>query len=78
MPADLIGTLHLRTFDPRRGMVEDVREFGTLDELFHPCTSQISPSVVERIILSGSDATGEPRIVTFVFSSVTGRDVPDG
>ncbi|MGF1505600.1 MAG: hypothetical protein GYB64_00965 [Chloroflexi bacterium] len=50
--------------------------FNSADELFQLCLKTVNPTTVDRIVLEGDDETGEHRLVTLKFQSVTRRN-PD-
>ena len=71
MPAKVTeGTIVLRHWD-RVGLTETPKVFTSLDELYAYCLSTTDPQVVDRIIIEGRDDLGQPRVLTFVFQSIT-------
>jgi hypothetical protein len=72
MPADaLTGTIVLRNWTRTSGLKERPQTFSTLDELYALCLGVESPDMIDRIIIQGRDAEGAPRVLTFVFQSIT-------
>jgi hypothetical protein len=71
MPAKVIeGTIVLRQWN-RAGLTETPRTFHSLDELYAYCLGTTDPEVVDRIVIQGHDEHGHPRVLTFVFQSIT-------
>ena len=64
------GTIVLRQWN-RAGLTETSKSFTTLDELYMHCLSTTDPEVVDRIVIEGQDEHGQPRVLTFVFQSIT-------
>lgn len=54
-----------------RGLVETVKTFRTLDELFAQCLSSGAPGYVEEVLITGVDEKGLAREVALTFRSVT-------
>ena len=54
-----------------RGLVETVKPFRTLDELFAQCLNSGDHGYVEEVIITGVDEKGAPREVALTFRSVT-------
>lgn len=54
-----------------RGLVETIKTFRTLDELFVQCLSSGVPGYVEEVIITGVDEKGLSREVALTFRSVT-------
>ncbi len=72
MAADALkGTIVLRNWTRTSGLKERPRTFSTLDELYGLCLAVESPDMIDRLIIQGHDAEGEPRVLTFVFQSIT-------
>jgi hypothetical protein len=65
------GTIVLRFWDRTQGLREIPQGFNSLDELYAQCLAVDAPEVIDRIIIQGVDAAGQPRVVTFVFQSIT-------
>ena len=71
MPAKVsAGTIVLRHWD-RTGLTETPQSFHSLDELYAYCLAVTDPQVVDRIVIMGHDEAGHPRVLTFVFQSIT-------
>jgi hypothetical protein len=64
------GTIVLRVWD--KGLTEFQQSFTTMDELFDLCLRAGDPTVVDRVILRGTDEQGEMRTLIFTFQSVSG------
>lgn len=64
------GTIVMRHWD-RVGLTETPKTFHTLDELYAYCLETTDPEVVDRIVIHGQDETGQPRVLAFVFQSIT-------
>jgi hypothetical protein len=73
MPASHVtaGTIVLRQWDRAHGLRETPRAFSSLDELYALCLTVDAPEVIDRIIIDGRDADDSPRVLTFVFQSIT-------
>ena len=54
-----------------RGLVETVKAFESLDELFAYCLSSGVHGYVEEILIMGIDEKGQPREVALTFRSVS-------
>jgi hypothetical protein len=65
------GIVIFRRWDRHSGLDETSAPFQTLDDLFTLCLQSSDPLLVDRVTIEGQDATGEQRIVTLVFQSVT-------
>lgn len=56
----------------------DVTESGTdvesIEQLFEHCLSLAEQHLLERLVLSGRDARGRKRSLSFTFQSVSERD----
>jgi hypothetical protein len=63
------GTIVLRVWD--KGLTEFQQSFSTMDELFDLCLQVGDPTVVDRIILRGTDERGETRTLVFTFQSIS-------
>ena len=61
----------VRQFDQGTGLAEHSTEFTTLAELYQSCLALSGPELVDRIVISGQDALGHDRVLTFVFQSMT-------
>lgn len=66
------GTLVLRVWD--KGLNEFQQSFATIDELFDLCLRVGDPTVVDRIVLRGTDEQGETRTLVFTFQSISRVD----
>ena len=64
------GTIVLRQWG-RTGLTETPKTFHSLDELYAYCLGTTDPEVVDRIVIHGRDEHGQPRVLTFVFQSIT-------
>ncbi len=72
MPLKVIeGKIVLRQWQPGAGLTETPRLFTTLDELYAQCLAAANPDLIDRIVISGEDEHGQPRVITFVFQSIT-------
>ena len=69
-PKVLEGQIVLRQWN-RAGLTETSKMFHSLDELYAHCLATSDPLVVDRIIIHGHDEQGQPRVLTFVFQSIT-------
>ena len=67
----LEGTLVLRQWSRAAGLTETPKSFSSLDELYSYCLAVTDPELVERVVIQGQDEQGQPRILTFVFQSIT-------
>lgn len=67
----LSGILVFRQWDRARGLQETVQPFHSLDELFALCLAADAPDMIDRIVIQGLDADDAPRVLTFVFQSIT-------
>lgn len=69
------GTIVLRYWDRAQGLREVAQAFHSLDELYAQClataTQSDGPAVIDRIIIEGRDGDDQPRVLTFVFQSIT-------
>lgn len=72
MPSTILeGQIILRQWDRASGLVEQPQAFSTLGELYALCLKATDPHLLDRIIISGHDDKGQPRVLTFVFQSIT-------
>jgi hypothetical protein len=62
--------LVLRRLTLEDGIVETNLPIKTLEELFDYCVTKTDPHLIERVLLTGQDGDGRPRLLTFVFQSV--------
>jgi len=75
------GVIVLREWAPAHGLRERSHTFHSLDELYALCVELSAfaatdmPQVIDRIIIQGLDAHAAPRMVTFVFQSITVNSV---
>ena len=69
-PQTLGGKLILRQWG-QTGLVETLKSFSSLEELYALCMKAPASQIVDHIIIQGEDANGRPREVTFVFQSIT-------
>lgn len=65
------GTIVLRQWDRTQGLLETPQDFHSLDELYALCLAVDAPNVIDRIVIRGRDAEDRPRVITFVFQSIT-------
>lgn len=65
------GTVILRKWDRNVGLTENMRAFHSLDELYAICLATDAPEVLDRIVIQGRDANGQPRVLSFTFQSIT-------
>ena len=70
-PRVLEGKLVLRSWDRAAGLTETPKSFNSLDELYAHCLATTDPELVDRIVIRGYDEQGQPRVLTFVFQSIT-------
>ena len=70
-PHVIAGRLMMRQWDPHHGLRETPVAFESLDELFAQCLAAGNPEVLDRLSIHGFDAAGQPRVVSFVFQSIT-------
>jgi hypothetical protein len=71
MPPKVVnGTLIFRQW-AHTGLLETSKSFTSLDELYAHCLEAADPEIVDRIVIQGLDADGHPRVLTFVFQSIT-------
>ncbi len=54
-----------------RGLVETVKTFESLDELFAFCLESSPHGYVEEVLITGVDENGQPREVALTFRSVS-------
>lgn len=72
MPLKVIeGKIVLRQWHQGSGLTETPRVFHTLDELYAQCLTTANPDLIDRIVITGEDENGQPRVMTFVFQSIT-------
>jgi hypothetical protein len=64
-------TLVLHHLTPDKGITETSLSFHSLEELFAYCVSHTDARLVEQLTISGHDAEGRARRLTFAFQSVT-------
>lgn len=64
-------TLVLHNLTAGKGVTETSLSFHTLEELYAYCVSHADARLVERLTISGRDAEGRTRLLTFAFQSVT-------
>lgn len=70
-PKVLEGKIVLRQWDRAQGLTETPKAFSSLDELYAQCLAATDPDLLDRIIIQGVDEKGQPRVLTFVFQSIT-------
>ncbi len=70
MPKVLEGKLVMRQWG-QTGLIETLKSFSSLDELYALCVMTPDPQIVDHIIIQGKDENGRPRELTFVFQSIT-------
>ena len=72
MPLRVIeGELILRAWDRTTGLSETSTTFSSLEQLYAFCLSAEQPQLIDRIIIRGEDDLDQPRVLTFVFQSIT-------
>ncbi len=72
MPAKVTeGHIVLRRWSRSAGLTEKPLTFASLEELYDYCIGVADPDLVDRVVINGFDAQGQPRILTFVFQSIT-------
>jgi len=69
-PKVLEGKLVMRQWG-QTGLIETLRNFSSLDELYSLCVMTPDPQIVDHIIIHGQDEQGRPRELTLVFQSIT-------
>jgi hypothetical protein len=67
----LEGKIVLRQWSRTSGLTETPQAFHSLDELYAACIATTDPQLIDRLIITGEDAHGQPRLLTFVFQSIT-------
>lgn len=65
------GQLVLRQHDCHEGLSETSTDVESLDDLFAACLGVSSPTLIDRLVLQGQDESGEARVVTFSFHTMT-------
>lgn len=68
------GVVICRRWDADEGLQEIEFSFQALDELMRLCLSVSDPMTIDRIVLTGEDAHGEARSITFAFQAATAGD----
>ncbi|HEX8068983.1 MAG TPA: hypothetical protein VF546_03465 [Pyrinomonadaceae bacterium] len=68
-------TLILRRLVPGEGITETSLPVSSLEELFAHCV-RAEAQLVERLLFTGRDAAGRPRLLTFTFQSVADHQQP--
>ena len=72
MPLKIIeGKIILRQWHRGSGLTETPQSFHTLEELYAQCLNTSNPDLIDRIVITGEDENGQPRVMTFVFQSIT-------
>jgi hypothetical protein len=72
MPPEAVeGELIMRAWDRTSGLSETSARFASLAELFAVCLAAGEPQLIDRIVIRGQDAQDQPRVLTFVFQSIT-------
>ena len=72
MPLKIIaGKIILRQWHQGAGLTETPQPFHTLEELYAQCLTATNPDLIDRIVITGEDENGQPRVMTFVFQSIT-------
>jgi hypothetical protein len=67
----LEGKIILRQWNRSAGLTETPQAFQSLDALYEACIATTDPQLIDRIIITGEDANGQPRVLTFIFQSIT-------
>lgn len=65
------GAIVRREWAREHGLREQAHTFHSLDELYALCLATDAPQVIDRIVIQGIDANNAPRVITFVFQSIT-------
>jgi hypothetical protein len=65
------GKIVMRQWHQGSGLTESPRSFHTLEELYAQCLNAANPDLIDRIVIAGEDEQGQPRVMTFVFQSIT-------
>jgi len=65
------GIVTFFAWKPDRGLVETVKAYQSLDDLFTHCLSSGQQGYVEEVLIAGVDEQGIQREVTLTFRSVT-------
>ena len=68
--------LIMRQLAVGKGITETTLPVASLEELFTTCMTKTEPQLVERLLITGHDAQGRARLITFTFQSVADNDNP--
>jgi hypothetical protein len=72
MPAETVeGELIMRAWDRTTCLSESSARVASLAELFEVCLAAGEPQLIDRIVIRGLDTHDQPRVLTFVFQSIT-------
>ena len=63
--------LILRQLSPELGVDETNLRINSLEELYDFCLTMKEPRLLERITITGEDARGRKRLLTFTFQSIS-------
>lgn len=61
----------LRQWNADKRITETSMSVASLNELFAFCVGASDPNLIERLTITGSDAKGRERILTFTFQSIS-------
>ena len=67
----------LRRWDREVGLSEQVKELGSLEELFRACVSLNEGDLIAGLVIGGIDHAGMERVFNFSFKSGTSQ-LPGG
>jgi hypothetical protein len=71
LPSVSQGIAITREWDEIHGLSETETAFGSLEELYAFCLGLENPTLIERIVLDGTDKNGRPVSLTFQFQSIS-------
>lgn len=72
------GEIVLRRWSRIDGLTEKPQPFASLEELYAYCIGVADPDLVDRVVIHGTDSSGKPRVLTFVFQSITVSSIDKG
>ena len=64
----------VRRLKPGPDVDESSTDVESIEQLFEDCLSLAEQHLLERLVVSGRDARGRRRALTFTFQSVSERD----
>jgi hypothetical protein len=79
MRTAVVGRCAVVTRELRGGseVVETERTFTSVEELFAFCVGLRNPNIVDRLSISGEDAGGRTRVLTFALQSASSPPLPE-